>query len=325
MVAAYARLEERIGAIPGVERVALALDHPLERGFTSQAEIVGRPQPPGPQDEVRVRPVTAAYHPMLRVPLLAGRGLSAADRAGGAPVTLVNAAFGRRYFLRGTPVGARLSFWGQELRIVGMVGDERFRGLDRESEPAIYPSLEQLPFSSFRILVSSPLPPSTLEREVRAAVAELEPDVALFDVRPLRELLVESYGSRRFLMLLLASLGSLALVLAAVGVYGLIAFQAAQRRRELGVRQALGARWRHLVALVAGEGARLAALGVLLGTLGSLLLAPMLAAQLFQVRPLDPLSLALSAAVLVGVAAVAAWLPANRAARTDPMVALREE
>jgi putative ABC transport system permease protein len=325
VVAAYEQLEARVGALPGVDRVALALDHPLEQGWSTQAEIAGRPQPPGHHEEVRVRPVTPGYHEMLRVPLLAGRRLTAADRAGAAPVTLVNAALVRRYFPTGDPLDAAVSFWGRDLRIVGVVGDERFRGLDRDSEPAIYPSLAQLPFATFRILVRSGLPPATLEREVRAAVAEIEPDVALDDVRPLAALLADSYGQRRFLLQLLASFGALALLLAAVGIYGLIAYQVTQRRRELGIHQALGAGRVDLVALAVGEGARLAALGVLLGLLGSMALAPVLASQLFQVRPLDPASLLLAALVLTATTLAAAWLPASRAAGSDPMLALREE
>lgn len=325
VISAYHRIVERIEAIPGVQRVALALNNPSQAGWTSQADIVGRPVQPGPHDEVRVRPVTPAYHQMLRVPLLAGRYLEPADRAGGAPVTLVNAALVRKYFPDGRAVGAAISFWGRELRIVGVVGDERFRGLDRESEPAIYPSLEQLPFSAFRILVASGLPASRVEREVRATVAQLEPDVGLYEVAPLADTLARSYGQRRFLLTLLASFGSLALALAAVGIYGLISFQVAQRRRELGVRQALGAVRRDLVRLVVGEGARLAFAGVLLGGLGGMLAAPVLMSLLFGVRPLDAGTFGVSAGLLAGVALAAAWIPASRAARVDPTVALRGE
>ena len=325
MVAAYDRLQERLASVPGVRQVELALNNPLERGFTSQVAIVGRPETEGPQDETRIRPVTPGYQRMLHVPLITGRLLTEADPPGAEAVTLVNAAFARKYFPGASPVGSQVSFWGSELRVVGVVGDERFLGLDRESEPAIYPSLAQRPFYAVRILVASELPTAKLEQQVRAAVAELEPDVGLDDVRPLAATVADSYAQRRFLMLLLASFGTLALVLSAVGIYGVIAFQVAQRRQELGVRQALGAGRRDLVRLVVGEGARLATLGVLLGIGGSLALAPALAAQLFHVRPLDPASLATAAALLVGVGVVAALVPALRAARTDPMLALRQE
>ncbi len=325
VVAAYQRLEEHLAALPGVRRVALALDHPLEHGFTTQVGIVGRPLPPGPHDEVRVRPVTPGYQEMLRVPLLAGRGLEPADRAGAAAVTLVNAAFARRYFPRSTPLGHSVSFWAVSCASSESSATSGFAVSIATASRRYYPSLEQLPFASFRILVDASVPVAVLDREVRGAVAGLEPDVALYDVRPLTELLAESLSQRRFLMALLASSGTLSLVLAAVGIYGLIAFQVAQRRRELGVRQALGASRGRLMRLVVGEGARLAALGVLLGGIASALLAPALAAQLFGVQPLDPVSLALAALLLGGVGIAAATIPALRAGRGDLMPVLREE
>jgi len=201
----------------------------------------------------------------------------------------------------------------------------RFPGLAVASEPAIHPALAQMPFSDFRLLVASALEPAALERAVRAAMAELEPDVALHEVAPLDELLAQSYGERRFVMVLLATFGALAAGLAALGLYGVMAFQAAQRRRELGVRQALGAERGDLVRLLAGEGARLTLAGALLGLAGSLALTRSLGAFLFEVAPLDPAALAAAVALLVSLSLVAAWLPARRASRVDPMEVLREE
>jgi hypothetical protein len=262
---------------------------------------------------------------MLEVPLEAGRYLTPEDRPGAVDVTLVNRAFAEKHFPAGTAVGEVVFLWGRELAIIGVVGDVRFQGLDRDTEPAIYPPLSQTPFSAFWLLVDSSLPPGQMIPRVRAAVAELEPGVALAEVRPLADLLGDSYGDRRFVLSLLAAFGAFALGLAAVGIYALVAYQVSERRREMGIRQALGASGRELLLLVLGEGGRMAAAGVLLGTAGSLVLMRGLAGFVYGVEPLDPTSLVLAAAVLAGVTLVATWLPARRAARVDPMTVLREE
>ena len=325
LTGAYQRLAERVRALPGVTGVALAANHPLQRGFTSQVTVVGRPEPEGSIEETRVHAVSAGYHGLLRVPLLAGRHLTATDGPDAPPVVVVNQAFARKHFAGASPLGERVNLWGRDLEIVGVVGDVRFQGLDVASAPAVHPPLPQLPFSDFRLLVSAGVAPAALERAVRGAVAELEPDVALHEVAPLDELLVRSSGERRFVMVLLATFGALAAALAAVGLYGVMAFQAAQRRRELGVRHALGAGRRDLVRLLAGEGARLTVAGALLGLAGSIALTRSLGAFLFEVAPLDPLALAAAVALLVALSSVAAWLPARRASRVDPMEVLREE
>jgi predicted permease len=327
VVTAYGRFRQRLEAEPGVRGVALAYNHPLEGGFTSQVTVVGRERPvgSGPPEEARVRAVSPEYHPMLEVPLEAGRYLTPEDRPGAVDVTLVNRAFAEKHFPAGTAVGEVVFLWGRELAIIGVVGDVRFQGLDRDTEPAIYPPLSQTPFSAFWLLVDSSLPPGQMIPRVRAAVAELEPGVALAEVRPLADLLGDSYGDRRFVLSLLAAFGAFALGLAAVGIYALVAYQVSERRREMGIRQALGASGRELLLLVLGEGGRMAAAGVLLGTAGSLVLMRGLAGFVYGVEPLDPTSLVLAAAVLAGVTLVATWLPARRAARVDPMTVLREE
>ena len=322
---AYGRFAERLRALPGVTGVALAANHPLQRGFTSQLTVVGRPEPEGSIEETRIHAVSAGYHELLRVPLLAGRHLAPGDGPAAPRVVVVNEAFARKHFPAGSPLGERVAFWGGELEIVGVVGDVRFQGLDEASAPAVHPALPQLPFSDFRLLVSAGVAPAALERSVRAAVAELEPDVALHEVAPLGELLADSYGERRFVMVLLATFGALAAALAALGLYGVMAFQAAQRRREMGVRQALGAARGDLVRLLAGEGARLTLAGALLGVAGSVALTRSLGSFLFGVAPLDPAALAAAAALLVALSLVAAWVPARRASRVDPMEVLREE
>lgn len=333
VVAAYDRIAERLHALPGVRAVSLAQNQPLDTGWTSTVTIAGRPVPSGTSlEETRIHIVAPGYHEMLHVPLLAGRYLTSADRPGTAEVVVVNQAFARKYFPvtpsqpRGeSALGHAVDFWGRELQIVGVVGDVRFRGLDLASEPAIHPALSQNPFSEFRILVASDVAPAAVEREVRGAISELEPDVALFEVAPLSDLLAATYGERRFVATLVGGFGGLALLLAALGMSSLIAFQAAQRRRELGVRQALGARGADLLLLLAGEGSRLALAGVLLGIAGTLAVTRWLRTFLFEVTPFDPLAIGSAALLLVLVSLVAAALPAARASRLDPVLLLRDE
>jgi putative ABC transport system permease protein len=322
-VAAYARLEERLAALPGVEAVALAANNPLQRGFTSQVTIAGRPEPEGAMEETRIHAVSPAYHRLLGVPLRSGRHLDTTDTTGSEKVVVVNEAFARKHFPAGGAVGQVVSFWGGDCRIVGIVGDVRFRGLDQPSEPAIHPVLAQLPFAGFRIFVESPLSAAALERSVREAVASLEPDVALYDVAPVAELVAGTYGVRRFVMVVFGAFAAAALLLAALGIYGILSFQALQRRREMGIRQALGAARGDLLRLVGGEGFRLTLAGVALGIVGSAALTRALGSLLYEVTPLDPAALLGSAAVLLAVGCAASWLPARRAAHTDPMEVLR--
>jgi predicted permease len=324
---AYRRLTEQVEALPGVRGVTLAANAPMEEGFTTQVEVVGKEAPAGTSmEETYVHPVGAGYDEMLGVPLLAGRYLTAGDGPGAALVVVVNQSFARKYFGADDPVGRAVSFWGGGARrVVGVVGDVRFDGVDHASKPAIHPALVQLPFSGFHLLVASDLPPATLEREVRAAVAALEPDVALFDVAPLTRMLAETNGERRFVGTLLASFAGLSLLLAALGVYGLMSFSAAQRRREVGVRQALGANRRDLLRLFGRDGALITAAGLLAGLAAAIVATRWLRTLLFEVSPLDPLALSAAVVTLGAVSMAAVWLPARRAAGLDPLPLLREE
>ncbi len=185
----YDELIPRLQALPGVSAAALAANHPLRAGWTSQLDVEGQVQPPGRRDETRIRPVSPDYFRTTGTPVLAGRPIEAGDRSGAPLVVVVNEAFVRRYFPGRNPIGRTVRFWDRSRQIVGVAHDERFRGLARESEPAVYPSLLQVPISDVFLLVRSASDPSVAARELRTAVRAVEPDVALFQIRTADELL----------------------------------------------------------------------------------------------------------------------------------------
>lgn len=324
-VSFYERLLERSSAVPGVISAAVALNHPLASGWTSQIEIVGRPEPPGARDEVRMRPVSPGYFQTIGVPVLKGRAPGERDRQGTPLIVAINEAMARKYFPGEDAIGRSVRFWGEPREIVGVVRDVRFRGLGRDVDPAIYPALSQMPMSEFSLVVKTRVPPLSVLPALRTAVRSIDSDLALFDVATLEQLLSESVGAPRFHMVLLTAFGALALLLAAVGIYGLLSYSVAQRTREIGIRSALGARRADLLRLVVGEGLARSLLGLLLGLVGAFVLTRFLAGLLFQVGTRDPYIFASVVATLLGVAFLASYLPARRAAKMDPMLALRNE
>jgi predicted permease len=316
----------RLSESSGIDSAAIALNTPLDPGWTSRFTIEGRPEvAPGEQDEVRVRTVSPGYFRTLGVPVLRGRDLSEDDdRPDAPPVILVNEAFVRRYFRDDEPLGARLTQWDLTREIVGVVKDEKFLGLAEESPPAIYPLFSQTPFSGFFVLVRSKEGAPILDR-LRQVVHDLDPDLALGDVATLDERISESVAEPRFTMILFTFFASLALGLAGIGIYGLMSQAVGQRTRELGVRMSLGARPEDVLGLVLGEGARLSALGIVLGVALALLLARAFESFLFGVGRLDPLTLGSVIVVAAAAGMLATYLPARRASRIDPIRTLRQE
>lgn len=321
----YDRALPRLEAIPGVERVSLAANHPMQRGWTSRVEAEGYEPPPGPPDESRIRAVAPGYFEAAGIALLRGRGLADADRTTGPPVVVVNEAFADEYFAGRDPIGRSASFWGVDRTIVGVVGNVRFSGLGEPVEPAVYPPLHQVPMTQFQVVAKSSREPAGLAREVRAAIAAVDPDLALSGVRTLEEAVAETLGEPRFQLSLMTAYALLALALAAIGVYGLVAGAVAERTREIGLRMALGADRGRVLRLVLGTGALLTAAGVGLGLWGAALLTRLAGSLLHGVEPFDAATYAAVAVVLTTVALAAAWLPARRATRVDPVTALRSE
>jgi putative ABC transport system permease protein len=318
----YQRLLERAAVLPGVGAVALAASHPLAAGFTNSFVIVGREAEYTQQPEIAIRVVSPGYFALMNVPLRRGRLLEDRDVEDAAGVLLINEAAVRRFFPGRDPVGQRLAFWGRERTIVGVVGNERFRGLAEEAPPAAYPPLAQVPIGSASLLARAD---GGAVPALEAAVWALDPDLALSGVEPLDQTLAESIARPRFTTVLLGLFAGLALLLASIGVHGLLSYTVVQRTREIGIRLALGAPPPAVLALIARRGLALALAGTAAGLLGALALGRLLRSLLFGVGPSDPVTFAAAPLILVAVALVASYLPARRAARVDPMIALRSE
>ncbi|MDF1504922.1 ABC transporter permease, partial [Roseisolibacter sp. H3M3-2] len=329
----YARLREEVAALPGVRSAAVAYEHPIGAGWTSSFTIVGRPKPTeGDRPEARVRPVQPGYFRTVGLALRAGRDVSADDRMDTPGVVVVNEAFVRRHFAGADPLGHVLDregpWWpGQPttFTIVGVVADEPYLGVGREADPATYYPHAQFPMGDMWLVTRTDLGVAATAPLLRERVWRLDPALPVEEVTALRALLGTSLAEPRFNASLLALFAGAALLLAAVGIYGVLAYTVAQRTREIGVRLALGAARGQVVRLVVGQGLRVAAAGVVLGTAGALALGRVLGALLQDVSQRDPAVLGAVVVVLTGTALAAAWLPARRASRIAPTTALRAE
>jgi putative ABC transport system permease protein len=339
-VAFVERVLESLAAIPGAETVGAVFYLPLGSGDVSGDFVFeGAPPPqPGRETYAGYRMVSGDFFGALGVPIRRGRPLGAEDRAGAPRVAVVNQAFVRRFIGEGEPLGRRLTFGdGTEdaawMEIVGVAADVRTLGLTTDPPPEIYVPFEQLSAdlwtvftgSSLSVAVRSAGPPERLAPAVRAAVRRADPEQVVSNLRPAGELVSGAMARQRFSMLLLLAFGGLALVLAGVGVYGVLAYTVSQRTRELGIRVALGAHAGAVRALVLRQGLGVALVGLVLGLLGALGLSRLLRAVLYDVSPTDPLALATAAGVLAAVAAIACLIPAVRATRVNPVEALRSE
>jgi putative ABC transport system permease protein len=268
------------------------------------------------------------YFRALGVPLIRGRLFTQADGLASPTVFVVNRAFAERYFPGEDAVGKRASYqWDRLLdgEIIGVVGDEREVGPSQEPSPAIYRWHLQEPGSSFTLLVRTSGDPAALSAAVTREVQAVDPLLPVDAVRPMTSVVSDVVARPRLNAVLLGAFSSAALLLAALGIYGVIAYGVSQRTREIGVRVALGATPRDVLRLVVGQGVRMAAAGLGLGLLVSLAATRLMRSMLFGVGPSDPLTLAAVLAVLGAVALLASYLPARRAARTDPLQALRAE
>jgi putative ABC transport system permease protein len=319
-------LRERLEADPGVLGVAFAHQGPADPGWTTGVTVEGRPPvPAGEQPEASYRPVSPGYFRTLGVPLLRGREFSRFDGPGAPLVAVVNEAFAARHFPGEDPIGHRIKVARASREIVGLAGDERFEGIEAGPAPAMYLPIDQNPQPSVTVAIRTASDPFSAAPALRAALRATDPTLALFEVDAAEGALEGSLRQRRFVLVLLGGFAAVALLLAAVGTYGVVAFAAGQRTREVGVRVALGARPADVFGLVVRQGMTLAAVAVGLGVLASLALGRVMENLLFGVGARDPLTLATVAAGLLLTAFAASALPALRATRVDPVRALRLE
>jgi predicted permease len=332
---AFSRIVDEIRSIPGVERAGASTRLPMWGiSIDMGLSVEGRPANRSSRDVGHVRLATSGFLETIGVPLRRGRLLSDADLRAEAPwVVVVNETLARNLFGNENPIGHRISGWTKaeapEWReIVGVIGDTRSFGRDAEIPPEIYIPMTQRPngawdaFQRSMAIVAKTKPGMTLGASARAAVARVDRQLALYDVQPMSEVVVQANATRRFNTILLSLLGVTGLVLAAIGIYGVIAFFVTQRTHEIGVRVALGASRASVVKLVVRQAATLALAGIALGAVGALWVTRVLGSMLFQVSVRDPAAFTAAGLLLLVVAIGAAWFPARRATRVDPVRAL---
>jgi predicted permease len=325
----YRAFFERIERIPGVVSVGGTTRLPLgSTSVTTSLDIQGKPRAAADLPEVELRRSLHNYFAAMGIPILRGRGFTAADGPASPPVVVINQTLARRLFAGEDPIGQHVrtgaganSPW---MEIVGIIGDIRHSGLERAPAPELYITYLQNPPVAPFIVIRAQGDPAALADVVRAEARAIDKNLPLFDMRTMTDVRSESVAERRFIVLLVTIFGVLALVLAAVGVDGVMSVAVSERTQELGVRLALGAEPRAVVRLVIAQAGRLALAGVALGLALTWAAMPLLRSQLFGVRPNDPVTLAGVPAVLLTVALVAALIPARRAAHVDPVQVLRK-
>jgi putative ABC transport system permease protein len=329
----YDRLLERVRALPGVESVGAAQGTPFSGwNVHNRLTIEGRPPAPAGQELLaHVQLITPDYLRTIGVPILRGRGLAATDRDSVTPVGVVNEVFGRRMFPGANPIGKRIKLGTPEspapwVTIVGVMRDYRHYRLPQEMDAAMFLPTAIDPPLTLSLAIRTRLPdPHTIVPAVRGVLRELDPSVPAFRIQTFEEVVARSLWRQRLQGEVLGVFAALALLLASVGLYGVIAYAVTQRTRELGVRMALGATRRHVLGLVLGQGARLTLLGVAVGTAGALALSRVVASLLYGIKPTDPLTFLTVPTALAAVAVLASYAPARRAMKVDPLVAMRAE
>jgi len=329
----YDDVLRRIQELPGVAAVGLTSDLPLGGSDSFLGfQIEGKPQDKlGQGPEGGFHQVSVDYFRTLGIPVLRGRSFDARDVQKAPEVAVVSDTLAKRYWPGEDPIGRRISFGTDEkgetswTTIVGIAADVRQRGLHTEPRAEIYVSSMQSPSRYASLIVRSSLDAVGLAASVRREVQAVDGDIPLYDVKTMREVLDGSLAARRFNMALLALFAAVAVLLAAVGLYGVLAYMVTQRTHEIGVRMALGARPRDVLRLVVGQGMALTLVGVLVGVVGALALTRLLSSLLVGVAATDPWTFGMVAVLLSGVACLACYVPARRAARVDPLIALRYE
>ncbi len=330
----YRRLQERLETVPGVEEAGIGFPLPLGSGnFFLAYYLQGRPAPE-PQDTpaAGIRMVTPGYLETMDVPLLAGRRFTERDRADAPRVAVVSQALVDREWGGESPLGERISFSGADaapedwMEVVGVVGTVRHRGLATDPDAEIYVPMEQGPYAgSAAIVLRTSGDPSALAEPIRQAVREVDPSLPVYQIRTLEDVVAGSLAGQRFSAALLGVFAVLALVLASLGVYGVLSYAVAQRTRELGLRMALGAQRDGVLRLVLGQGMALVAAGIALGVAGAFVATRFLDSLLYEVGAIDPPTFVAVPVALALVGFAATLIPALRATKVDPLVALKSE
>jgi putative ABC transport system permease protein len=331
VVAFYQEALGRLRTLPGVSSASAISALPFaDLGSATDFTIEGRPAPaPGDFNSTDVRVVDEDFFRTMKIPVVSGRTFNRQEGAEDRSVAVINEAMARMHFAGENPLGKRIFVTMKAdpypTEIIGVVGDAKYKTLDGEMRPMVYWTPPQLPGRSMMILLRTSVDPESLAPAARREILAIDKDQPVADVRTMEGWLAESMARTRFGTLLLAAFAGLALTLAAIGIYGVMSHSVAQRQSEIGVRMALGARARDVLALVIRQGIALVFIGVVLGLLGALALTRVLSSLLYGVSATDPLTFAAIAMLLLGVSWIACYIPARRAARVDPLNAIRYE
>ena len=335
LAAVYDRMIDRLRALPGVRTAAGVMGLPLSgTRFNISFTVLGRPEAaPGQTPAMEVRVATPDYFRTLGIPLKRGRAFTDADTAQSPRVVVLSEAAVRKHFANEDPIGKRVELgWGKGPgtpraggEVIGIVGDVKELGLDEEFPAEIYLPMRQWPVGRMSMVMRTAVEPMSLAEAATEAIHEIDPNLPVANMRSVEEIVSRSIAQPRFYMLLLAAFAAVALVLAAIGIFGVMSYMVSQRTREIGIRMALGAQGGSVVSMVVRQAMLLAGGGLVLGLIAALALSRTMTTLLFDLSPTDPVTFASVAGVLAFVAFLASYLPARRAASVDPMEALRAE
>ncbi|HKZ81182.1 MAG TPA: ABC transporter permease [Pyrinomonadaceae bacterium] len=325
------QLRERVRSLPGVNSIGMVNILPLQGGNTTRFNVEGDPiPPPGQEIEANIRIVDETYFQTLGVPFLAGRNFDERDKEGSPGVVIIGKTLADKLFAGRDPVGHRLVYTGVQApvdSVVGVVGDVKITGLDDAIRPVVYYPYRQNSSMAANLVVRTNADPNALASAVRNETRTLEPDVAIFNVRTMQDLISGSPAAfmRRFPALLISIFAGLALVLSSIGIYGVVSYSVSQQAHYIGVRMALGAQASDILKLVLKQGLALTLVGITIGILAAFVLMRLLRSMLFEVQANDIATFAMVVGTLFLVSMLACYIPARRATRVDPLVALRYE
>jgi predicted permease len=333
----YQEVLRRVSGLPGVEQAAVGSAPSLPMNSTRRNQsafvIENRATESERVPVAEVASVSSSYFDVLKTPLKRGRVFTESDNSKGQQVAVVNEALARQYWQDADPIGQRIKLGSgrtllngaSDLTIVGVVGDIRSDGFDAASVPHIYLSEPQAPAYGSVVYLRTAADPGKLGEAIRREVQAVDPGIPVFAIRTMDDVVARTLAARRFALELLGVFAAVAFLLAAIGIYGVMAYTFSRRTGEIGLRVALGAQRIDILKIVLGEGALMVVFGVLAGLIGSAMLTRFLQTMLFEIKPTDPITFGVLTTLLISVALLACLIPAQRATRVDPLMALRHE
>jgi putative ABC transport system permease protein len=325
-IAFFDELLRRVSTLPGVRSAATSAALPLSWKRITPVLPEGQPDTPLPQRPfIDVEAISPQWFQTMRVALRSGREFTATDNAQAPKVVIVNETFARRFWPNENPLGKRIVVgrWPKPAEVVGIAADIKNKGLEQDTQAQLYLPFPQLPWGNMNLLVRTAVAPSSIISAVRTQIANLDPDQPVMNIQTVDDLIDNSRAQPRFTMLLVGALSATALVLAVIGIYGVLSYSVAQRRQEFGIRLALGAERTDILRMVVRQGLLLATAGIAVGLVVALWLTRLMSSMLYRVGTHDLTTFVLTPLVFLGIALLASYLPAQRATKVDPIEALK--